>query len=86
MVILSLSAAILLFGKFMMGVFEVMDRSHYLRPPRLDVLKTLMEALRVESRWMIAGSVILFLIWVWGVWDVLEKTRDSKPSLPSGRN
>src|SRR4030095_4737665 len=83
MVLLSLSTAIFIFGKFMMGVFEVMDRTHYLRPPRLEVLKTLLGALRVESHWMIGGLVVLFLIWVWGIWDVLIKTRNLKPSLPS---
>src|SRR4029453_3594500 len=80
MVLLSLSTAIFIFGKFMMGVFQVMDRAHYLRPPRLEVLKTLLEALRVESSWMIAGAILLFLIWVWGIWDVLAKTRDLKLS------
>jgi len=76
MMISSLATAIFIFGKFMMGVFKAMDRMHYLRPPNLDVLKLLSAAFQIEKGWMIGGLSLLFLIWIWGMGDVIVKTKN----------
>jgi hypothetical protein len=74
LILSSFSVSIFTLGKFMMGVFKAMDRSHYARPPHLDVLKLLYQAFQAEKVWMFGGLALLLMLWAWGILDVLKKT------------
>jgi hypothetical protein len=71
LILLSLAALIITFGKFMMGVFQVSEKLHYPRPPDLAVLRILSQAFQAEKTWILAGLGLIVLIWVYGILDIL---------------
>jgi hypothetical protein len=70
-----LALNVVIFGKFMMAVFRVMERHRYPRPPMLNVGKMLMEAYHLEQTWILTSLGLLFLFWMASILDILIRPK-----------
>jgi len=70
MVLSTLGLCILTFAKFMTGVLKVVELHRHPRPPQLQVLKILGEAIQMEWAWLLAGFLLIVLIWVYSILDL----------------
>ncbi|MFO1519190.1 MAG: hypothetical protein U1F57_05965 [bacterium] len=73
-ILFTFAALIITFAKFMMGVLKVAEAQRFTRPPRLDVMKTLLLAFQKEQSWIFWGLGILFVLWLGSILDILFMT------------
>ncbi len=73
LILATLGTLIFTLAKFMMGILQVAQRRDYPRPPRLDILKTFSEAFSAEKTAILAGLLILILLWMGSLADLWRR-------------
>ncbi|MBL7685137.1 MAG: hypothetical protein JNK65_03765 [Deltaproteobacteria bacterium] len=76
-IISSFASLILMFGKFMEGVFFAAEHHRFPRPPLLPILKILKEGFLYEKNAILGSLACLITIWILSIVDIYRNKNES---------